>query len=915
MRIDATLQRDYPQPERMKARPASKSFMFPFMFAAVTVVLSPLSISAQHALTEDMQTGVSATLATKRALQLRMVHYNLALDVTNSDFATGTVNISFQKRGNDDVIIDFRGTSITRIVANGKVLDPKRKEVWNGAHARIPANILHDGENALTLAFTSPIAPAGASIIRTHDVTDGADYLYTLLVPSDANLLFPCFDQPDIKARVTLELTTVGGWKALGNGKLLGIDTVSTSSASSAYVFKFAPTEPISTYLIAFAAGPWKTVSRKHVISPGTEPASIDLWVRASRVNEAESDTLIAMNARALNWLGRWFDIPFPFGKFDALLAPAFPFGGMEHPGAVFYNEESFIFRERPTVSQLLGRQATIFHEVAHQWFGDYMTMRWFDDLWLKEGFATFMAARMQASLDPSSNAWKTFYLRNKPVAYATDATAGTTPIWQSLLNLDQAKSNYGPIVYNKAPGVLRQLEFSVGEDAFQKGVSQFLKTHAYGNAGWRDLLKSVGDAAGRDLTSWGSAWILRPGMPVVEQLLEVSGGRISSLTLAQRPAQPGLSHTGAWPLSLQLLLYYADREPVRITVTMNSDSLTIPQATGLPAPAFVFANEGDYGYALVLPDSASVGWLEMHVTDVKDDFLRAMLWGSLWDLVREARLSPSRYAALVLRELPKETDEQIASGLVGRLGVALTRYASESQRDSLLPTAERVLGVGASNPALPYGMRKAQLDGMIALASSQASIAQIDSWLDADSALGIALRPPTRWAIVIHLVSEDAPTASGRLRQQSLRDSTTEGRRQAFVAGAAAPRAEVKREYFTRWFSDTTLNEEWVTSSLRAFHDQDQDALTRSYLVPALDSLRWIQANRRIFFLGSWLSATIGGQRDAESLVALDAWLSAHPALPSDLRQKVLQSRDELERTVMIRRVFARQVQQPQLH
>ena len=892
------------------------------LFAAITaVLLSPKHLAAQRPFTREMEPGVSAALASRRASQLGDVAYDLALDVTRSDFAAGTVSISFQRQGEDDVIIDFRGSSISRITANDKALDPSRAAVWNGAHVRIPASVLQEGANVVRFAFTSAIAPAGASIIRAHDATDGADYLYTLLVPSDANLLFPCFDQPDLKARVTFKLSTVAGWKALANGTLSHVDTVtamkgSSAKDSTAYEFTFAPTEPISTYLIAFAAGPWKTVSREHVISSTTAPARVDLWVRASRIDEAESDTIIALNARALSWLGKWFDIPYPFGKFDALLAPAFPFGGMEHPGAVFYNEESFIFRERPTVSQTLGRQATIFHEVAHQWFGDYMTMRWFDDLWLKEGFATFMAARMQASLDPSANAWKTFYLRNKPVAYATDATAGTTPIWQSLLNLDQAKSNYGPIVYNKAPGVLRQLEFSVGEDAFQQGVRNFLKAHAYGNAGWRDLLKSVGDAAGRDLTSWGNAWILRPGMPIIEQLLDIRDGRIASLKLAQRPAQPGLSREGAWPLSVQLLLYYTDRDPVRINVNINSDSVAIPQAIGLPAPSFIFANEGDYGYALVLPDSASVGWLERNVTGVKDDFLRAMLWGSLWDLVREARLSPSRYARLVLRELANETDEQIASSLVGRLGVALTRYASELQRDSLLPAAQKVLRAGASNPALPYGMRKAQLDGMISMANSVASIAEIDRWLDADSVLGIALRQPTRWAIVTRLVSKNAPTAAVRLEQQSLRDSTNEGRRQAFVARAASPRAEIKREYFTRWFSDTTLNEEWVTSSLRAFNDQDQSELTRSYLVPALDSLRWIQTNRRIFFLGSWLSATIGGQHDAESLSALDDWLSAHPTLPSDLRQKVLQSRDELERTVMIRRAFAPStaIPQPQL-
>src|SRR5689334_17091939 len=208
----------------------------------------------------------------------------------------------------------------------------------------------------------------------------------------------------------------------------------------------------------------------------------------------------------------------------------------MEHPGAIFYNEDRFIFRERPTLTQRLGRTATIYHEVAHQWFGDLVTMRWFDDLWLKEGFATYMAAKMQSALDPASDAWKTFYLRNKPVAYAVDASLGTTPVWQRLANLDQAKSNYGAIVYNKAPSVLKQLNYLVGDSAFRAGLHAFLTTHAYANATWRDLLAAIGAAAHRDLTAWGEQYILRPGLPVLETARDGA-----AITITQRPAQPSV--------------------------------------------------------------------------------------------------------------------------------------------------------------------------------------------------------------------------------------------------------------------------------------------------------------------------------------------------------------------------------------
>src|SRR4051812_26330124 len=252
------------------------------------------------------------------------------------------------------------------------------------------------------------------------------------------------------------------------------------------------------------------------------------MYVRKSRVAEAETDSIIVANDVAARWLEGYFGRPFPFKKLDVLLAPAFPFGGMEHPGAIFYNEDRFIFREQPTLTQRLGRTATIYHEVAHQWFGDLVTMKWFDDLWLKEGFATYMAAKMQeverqrdstaGRAQRTPNPWMSFYLRNKPLAYDVDQTSGTTPVWQELGNLDQAKSNYGAIVYNKAPGVLKQLNYLVGDTAFRAGVHNFLVAHAYGNATWQDLLAAIGDAGHRPLADWGRQYILRPGMPVLEQ-------------------------------------------------------------------------------------------------------------------------------------------------------------------------------------------------------------------------------------------------------------------------------------------------------------------------------------------------------------------------------------------------------------
>jgi aminopeptidase N len=289
-------------------------------------------------------------------------------------------------------------------------------------------------------------------------------------------------------------------------------------------------------------------------------------------------------------------------------------------------------------------------------------------------------------------------------------------------------------------------------------------------------------------------------------------------------------------------------------------------------------------------------------VGSITDPLQKAMTWGALWDLVRDAQLAPERFARVALRELPNERDDQLAPFVVARLARAVDTYACAPQRAELLPQTERVLAAGAADTSRSYSVRKSQLDALIGLAKSPAMLARLDAALDSTTALGLPLRAPTRWAIVTHLASVNAPSAHVRLAAESQRDSTSEGKRRAFVAGAAWPAPAVKADYWHRYFVDSTLNEDWVTASLGAFNDADQEALTRRYLVPALDSLPWAQRNRRIFFLGSWLASFIGGQRSAQSLALVDDFLRTHAAWPHDLREKILQSEDELERTVKIR-------------
>lgn len=858
--------------------------------ALMTTLALPIAGKAQQALDGP---GVSQALAAARRASVSGVSYDLSLAVSSADSAVGRVTVTFTRRGTGDVLLDFRGRRVTAITVNERSI---ASSAANGHHIRLPATALRAGTNSVSVGFVTEVAPSGASIIRSHDASDGSDYLYTLLVPADANQLFPCFDQPDLKAKVRLSLESPVTWTVVANGSITRADT-----AGNRVTTHFAETRPLSTYLIAFAAGPW---TRSSQVAHGR---TINLYVRRSRAREADTDTLLTLSHRALTWMESYFARAYPFEKFDIMLAPAFPFGGMEHPGLVMYNEDRFIFRDRPTLSRRMGRFSTILHETAHQWFGDLVTMRWFDDLWLKEGFATYMGAKALADLEPTADAWKTFYQGNKPAAYAVDQTLGTTPLWQSLDNLDQAKSAYGAIVYNKGPGVLKQLNYLVGEPAFQKGVRAFLTNHAYANATWQDLLGAIGTASGRPLTDFGRNFMTRPGMPIVEPRLTVANGRVVRLELMQRPAQPTVSGSSPWPMRTRVLLLQGDGRADTLDVALTGTRTVVTAAAGRPAPLLVYPNAGDYGYFLSLLDTASLGAVERGaISRLTDPMLRSMVWGATWDQVREGRMPPARFASLVLRELPAERDEQIVPALTARLERTIRAYLPDAAAAGVRNEAEGVLWTIAGDPSRPFGIRRPALDAYVTLATSRAARDRLIGLLTADSAAGEPVRDPLRWVIVNRLLVDDDERADSLLMRQVRRDTTPDGRRQAFMAGAARPRASVKAEYFQRYFADATLNEEWAAGSLPGFNAIEHETLTQSFLRPALDSLPYIQKNRRIFYLGSWLGMFLGGQRSAAAAETVRSWLAEHPALPLDLRQKVLQNADELDRTARIRAAAA---------
>ncbi len=448
----------------------------------------------------------------------------------------GHVAIEFDlSKVEDPLVLDFRGDGGAHgLKVNGSAEDLRK----NNGHILISGKNLRQGHNRIELDFDSGIAEANRAVTSYVDTTDGSEYLYTLFVPMDASLAFPCFDQPDLKARFSLNVTAPDDWVVVSNTPMLRGPQLAGG---------FRRNEA-NQHLSVCVCG--RAVSGAGKRRPETVCAEVMLM----RAKE-EWPTVAELTRKGMERMTTFFAQPFPFPKYDQVLIPGFPYGGMEHAGATFFNEDVVLFRTVPTVNDTNRRAETVLHELAHQWFGDLVTMRWFDDLWLKEGFAQYMAYHTLAELEPPAQVWKRFYQSIKPLAYGIDATHGTTPIYQQIANLKDAKSAYGAIVYQKAPSLLRVLAFDIGEDHFRDGVRAFLREHAYGNAEWGDLIAAFSRASGMDLRPWAKAWVEQRGMPQVE----IDWGcdsrqRISSFQIRQKDA---LGEGHLWPLRTQVLLGY----------------------------------------------------------------------------------------------------------------------------------------------------------------------------------------------------------------------------------------------------------------------------------------------------------------------------------------------------------------------
>ena len=775
------------------------------------------------------------------------------------------------------------------------------------------------GENVIKLDYTSPIATSGAAVTRYVDKEDGAEYIYSLFVPSDASTAFPAFDQPDLKARFSLTIKTSGNWKVISNTEAKEIQNLPVSHSEDAgkglYETAFKETQPISTYVFAFAAGDFVDIKQARATQNPTDISTI-IYVRKSQVKKITQhiDEVFRLNGEAVKYLESYFDYKFPFPKYDLVLIPEFPFGGMEHAGATFLRESSVIFPQEPTANDYISRGNLIFHEAAHQWFGDTVTMRWFDDLWLKEGFAEFMAYKTMERVLPQYNAWKAFYERNKPLAYLTDSTRGTTPIYQEIPNLSSAKSAYGNIVYRKAPSFLKQAEFYLGEKEFQTAIRKFLKKHEFANARWEDLVsdfarvkynlpESGGEISAeqmlgtKELLDWANGWIKQRGVPII---------KLGEDSILQKDA---VNENSKWIQKIKIYTFEKNPNPLYKdavgiqSVLLNNSSQPIKLWS---KATFIFPNYEDYGYGIFLLDEKSRNYILANIQNEKDDFLRSMMWGALWDSVREAELNPKDYVELAVKNISGEKDELTIQTILSRVSTAMNYYLSEKQSAELAPRLEKVL-LERMNAAETLGQRIVFYRAFLNLAASAESRQRLKEILSGKSEIqGLKLKTKDKFDIVARLLILNDADAPKLLEDLAKTETSDEAKRYAYAARAGIATAENKGKFFADFLNNKEISESYIESAAAPFNSVRHAEMTLPFLEKAIAELPNLKRTRKIFFVNNWLGAFIGGQRSEQALAIVNKFLADNPNLDRDLRLKILENVDGLERGVKIRKKFA---------
>ncbi|ALE92106.1 aminopeptidase [Arthrobacter alpinus] len=869
--------------------------------------------------------------ASARKALLTVHHYDVRVDVSNAQnldeqgFPTQSVITFDAATPGSSTFLDFIGLSVESVELNGAFLD--LADVVDGARIHLPQLAR---ENVVTVKATAAYSSSGEGLHRFVDPADSKVYTYTQYEPADARRVFANFEQPDLKAAFTFHVSAPSDWEVASNQVVSDYSDTAVDADGLAIggTWDFATTLPISTYITTILAGPYFKVSDHFSMTFGMDSAHagteleipLTAYCRASLSAKFDTDPIFAVTKAGLAYFNDLFDYPYPFGKYDQAFVPEYNLGAMENPGLVTFTEH-YIHTSRATDTQYQQRANTIMHEMAHMWFGDLVTMSWWDDLWLKESFADFMGHLAVAEVTEwGEKSWTLFASRRKAWAYVQDQLPTTHPIVADIPDLEAAKQNFDGITYAKGASVLKQLVAYVGQEAFITGAQEYFKAHEYSNTSLADLLVPLSNASGRDLSSWGGDWLQTAGISTLGTSMGLVEGRIAAFTITQEAVDPVTGLAALRPHRLAVGLFNLDDagQLVRthsVTVDVTGAQTIVPELTGFPEPALVIVNDQDLSYAKVRLDGVSLATALSAVGTIVDPLARSLVWSSMWNAVRDALMASRLYINAVCEQTAGEHDIALLQTLVDNAIFALENYCPPDIRGEV--RAGLLAGVEEHLDAASPGSDE-QLVWARALASlgrgTDTPAVRIRGLLDGLRVpSGLRVDSDLRWLLWQALAARGLATEA-ELDAELASLTTAENRVGRVSAGASFPSEAVKARAWHDAVKETLLTNELLSATLEGFMAGGHELL-EPFVEPYFESLREVWETRSIEIAGRLVRGLYPAHQDLASggnpvdhpvVVRTDAWLSDNGGAATGLRRLIVEQRDHLLRALTAQSVVS---------
>ena len=827
-----------------------------YIAIAATLLLS--SCQTHEKSNKLYEEGISTELAQLRKQEIKDLKYDLHFFIPErkQEAVKGKANIRFTIQRPQEIILDFRESEdkIKEVSVNGKPTD----YIFRNEHLILSQSSIKKGVNKVHIRF----------IAGNQSLNRNEEFLYTLLVPDRARTVFPCFEQPNLKAEFTLQLEVPAEWEAVSN---TSIQTEAIKNGRKHITF--CPTEPLSTYLFSFVTGKLK----KAVYADGER--MLTAYHRETDPKKvAQLDIIFQQVAASLHWLEDYTNTPYPFAKYSFIILPGFQYGGMEHTGATLYNDTQMFLSEFPTPDEELARAKLIAHETAHMWFGDYVTMDWFNDVWTKEVFANYFAACITEPLFPNVNHSLNWMKTYTSASLAEDRTTGSNSIRQPLDNLRNAGLIYGNIIYNKAPVMMQKLVEIMGEEAFQKGIREYLKTYAYGNATWDDLITILDARSEEDLANFSDVWVNQKGMPHISFT-----NRYGQLEIRQRdPLNRGL----LWPQSFQITFQGAEESTsVEVNLTNETYAITVPLGTQAILP-----NTDGRGYGLFIPDEESKEWMLTHWQETSDDTARQSLLMLLFENYQHCLISDKEWMEALMNGLKKEKNALIASTLCGYLGEPLQKSGNETWEEKIWEWSE-------NHPLTSCRLQLIRC--LISNARAPKSIERLYQLWEKQSHPMLNERD---YMTLSYELSLHRPEMYESIRNTQRERITNPDRRRQFdfIVQAVTPDTLQMDAFFQSLMkAENRRIEPWAASALAYLNHPLRQAYSVKYIRPGLEVLQEVQRTGDIFFPKNWASALLRNHKSKEAYQEVQAFFEAHPGYSPLLKNKILQAAWPLYREV----------------